>query len=106
MNFSEEEKKAIVWSLLALAESDGKKTRDEARKLSEISTSIEFNVSIDILQSISVMQSADVFAILRIFTIEKKAFVKRSLEELAAIDGEINNLEKKALFNINYFGEL
>ncbi len=106
MNFTEEEKKAVVWSLLALADCDGSKTMDEVRKLTEISMSIGFKVSWDTLGSVNVMIPSDVYAIFRTFSGEKKSFVKKSLEELAAIDGEINHIEKNALFNINHFGEL
>lgn len=106
MNFTEEEKKAVVWSLLALADCDGSKTMDEVRKLTDISRSIGFKVSWDTLRSVNTMEPSDVYAIFRTFSEEKKAFVKKSLEDLAAIDGEINHLEKNALININYFGEL
>ena len=106
MNFTEEEKKAIVWSLKALAESDGSKSMVEAGKLAEITGEIGFKVSLSILEGINNMEHADVFAMLRSLSIEKKAYVKKKLEEVATIDGEINHLEKNALFDICYFGKL
>jgi len=106
MTFTEEEKKAVVWSLLALAEIDGSKTMDEVRKITDISMTIDFKTSWSTLESVNKMQPSDVYATFRSFSIEKKAFVKKSLEEVAKSDGEINHLEKEGLFQMNYFGEL
>ena len=58
------------------------------------------------LMSATNVDSSDAYALFRGFSPEKKAFLKLSLEELAKIDGDINHLEKNALFHINYFGEL
>ena len=42
----------------------------------------------------------------RMLSRRKKAFIKKSLEEVAKSDGEINHLEKEGLFQMNHFGEL
>jgi len=106
MNFTEEEKKAIVWTSKALADCDGSRTVDEVRILANITGEIKFKISMSILDGINDMEPADVYALLRSLTMEKKAYVKKKLEEVASIDGEMNHLEKNALFHICYFGEL
>ena len=104
MNFSEEEKNAVVWSMLALAECDGSKTIDELKKITKFSKSIGFDPATS-LKIVNNLQEVDVFATLRSCSSEKKAFIKENLEELAAVDGEINHLEKNALSNITLWGK-
>lgn len=106
MDFTEKEKKAIIWSLLALAEVDGSKTMDEVRKITDISMKIGFKTSWDTLASVNKMEPYEVYATFRSLSGEKKAFIKKSLEEVAKSDGEINHLEKEGLFQMNHFGEL
>lgn len=105
MNFNEEEKVAIAWSLLALAEVDGSKTMEELRKITDITMSIGFDPSKG-LALVNNLKNFEAYAVFRKCTLEKKAFIKKTLEELASADTEINHLEKEALSQIILFGEL
>lgn len=106
MNFTEEEKEAIMWALMVLADCDGMRNMDEIEKLTDISSFIDFKVSMDRLFEISKTEPADFFETLRSLTSDKKEFLKFILRELALIDSEINKSEIDTMFNIIYFGKL
>lgn len=106
MKFTDDEKLALVWAMLVLSECDGFKNRTEVRKLNEIATSIGFIVSPSLLNIVNSMKQSTVYASFRETTPEKKAFIKQSLESVASVDGEINELEEKVLFDFQFFGKL
>ena len=98
--FNDQEKKAILWSLKYLAESDGIRSNLKADTLGKFFLVLGFNVSADSLKELSEMDKTEVFAILKGLSLNYKHHVKKLLEGFALIDGTINKKERKVLVEI------
>jgi|LSQX01.2.fsa_nt_gb tellurite resistance protein len=106
MNFTDTEKDAIVWCMFYLADSDGKRNLEEVNILAEIAKNIGLKISVDNLWRITEIDQANIYATLRTFNPDKKEFLRNTLRKVAIVDGDINDLEAKALYHIGYFGKI
>ena len=104
--FSENEKKAIIWSLKLLAESDGIKSNKKSDTLAQFFRLLNFEVSNASLMELSEMEESEGYAILKGMTLNKKFLVKKMLEGFALSDGAMNKMEKLKLEEIESFCEL
>jgi len=96
MVFSLEEKKACIFILIAIADCDGKRNRDEMRELSNCSRILRIGLDEywnNILFELSTMTQNEIVSIVKPMDIEKKAILESCMKNVIEADGIANETE-------------
>lgn len=92
MNFSHEQKKAIVWTMVSVIMADCKVAPEEENLIIQI-ISNELNESISILNEASALTQSYVVSILKVLSDEQKNIIVNYWERLMMVDSHIDPKE-------------
>lgn len=92
MNFSHEQKKAIVWTMVSVIMADRKVAPEEENLIIQI-ISNELNESISILNEASALTQSYVVSILKVLSDEQKNIIVNYWERLMMVDNHIDPKE-------------